>query len=268
MDITTILLILLFTIIVCVIVGVLLTSKKDTEVVNQALEQQKDVGQVIDNGVENKETFLAIGGDGAVVNNQGTLVGNHIYTNGLLNQPWEEIVENVKNGKPLEDKTVLGAAAGDSFETAWTSHKDQIEVSEQNEIGVKSPEEIAEIEKKLNGGQNNNTSCLYSRGGSSKAKIILDPLGTRGVTDTYDTPERDRNHKIYDGGNVVYVPGYDINISNLPKELTINGKGWGKGFDGNTVKDYSTTETKSSEASAQQSITETPVMETFSSLYN
>ena len=127
-------------------------------------------------------------------------------------------------------------------------------------------EEIAEIEKKLSGTQNNNNSCFYSRGGATKAKIVLDPLGCRGVTDSYDTPERDRNHKIYDGGSAVYVPGFDINMSNLPKELTINGKGWGKGFAGNTVHDFTSKEAKEQEQSAIQSIQEDVPMETFSAM--
>mgnify|MGYP003300765381 CR=1 FL=1 len=127
-----------------------------------------------------------------------------------------------------------------------------------------TPEEIAAIEKKISGVQNNNSSCLYTRGGSTKAKIILDPLGCRGVTDSYDTPERERNHKIFDGGSVVYVPGFNINISNLGKEMTYKGKGWGKDFAGNTVHEFTPPETKRIEEGALQSIGEGTAMETFS----
>ena len=263
MDSAVILLIIFIVAVIVIIVGVFVFD--DTKP-NQAIAQQNDVeGPTIDNGTT-KETFFAIGGEGATINGQGTIIGNHIYTNGLLNQPWDEITDAVANKKPLKDKAVLGGAAGDAFEGAWSNHRQQTELSEGKEIGVKTPEEIAEIEKKLSGTQNNNNSCFYSRGGATKAKIVLDPLGCRGVTDSYDTPERDRNHKIYDGGSAVYVPGFDINMSNLPKELTINGKGWGKGFAGNTVHDFTSKEAKEQEQSAIQSIQEDVPMETFSAM--
>jgi hypothetical protein len=232
-------------------------------------QSQATDGTNIDNGDDpweqkEKETFFAIGGDGAHINKMGTIVGQHIYTNGLLNQPWDEITRNIEDGKPVGDKAVLGASAGDGFSHAWDTHKQQVEISEGKEIGVKTPEEIAAIEKKLARTHNNNVSCMYNRGGASKQKIIIDKLGCRGVTDTYDTPERDRNHKIYDGGSVVYVPGYDVNMTNLTKELTYKGKGWAKDFAGNTVQESTPVEAKLEEVSAKQSIPEPEVMETFS----
>lgn len=262
MDLGTVILIIFIVLAIAIVVYVVIGSNLN---VNQAINQQQDVGSSIDDGTT-KETFFAIGADGAKVTEQGTIVGPHIYTNGLLNQPWDEIVDAVKNGKDLGDKTVLGAGAGDKFEVAWGNHLAQEELVEGKEIGVKTPEEIAAIEKKISGTQNNNTSCLYTRGGSSKAKIILDPLGCRGVTDSYDTPERERNHKIYDGGSVVYVPGFNVNISNLGKEMTYKGKGWGKDFAGNTVHEFTSSETKRKEEGALQSIGAEKTMETFSAM--
>lgn len=260
MDLGTVIFIIFIVLAIAIVVYVVVGSNFN---VNQALTQQQDVGNMIDNGTT-KETFFAIGADGAKVTEQGTIVGPHIYTNGLLNQPWDEIVDAVKTGKDLGDKTVLGAGPGDKFEVAWGNHLAQEELVEGKEIGVKTPEEIAAIEKKISGVQNNNSSCLYTRGGSTKAKIILDPLGCRGVTDSYDTPERERNHKIFDGGSVVYVPGFNINISNLGKEMTYKGKGWGKDFAGNTVHEFTSPETKRIEEGALQSIGEGTAMETFS----
>lgn len=261
MDTAVILLIILVVIVITIVVGILLFDETKP---NQAINQQQDVGSVIDDGTPSKETFFAIGGEGATVNKQGVIIGNHIYTNGMLNQPWDEIVDAVKSGKPLKDKTVLGSTAGDAFENAWSNHRNQTEMTEGKEIGVQTPEEIAEKEKQLSRTQNNNTSCIYSRGGASKAKIKLDPLGTRGVSDSYHTPERDRNHKIYDGGAVVYVPGFDLDTANFTRDMTLQGKGWSKGFAGNTVHDFSTDSTKEQEVSALQSLDENTAMETFS----
>ena len=263
MDTLSLLLIILVVIVIIIVTVVIARSNQNP---NQALDGQQDVeGSVIDDGVP-KETFFALQGE-ARVNNQGAIVAENVYTNGLLNQPWTEIVDAVKNNKPLADKSVLGAGAGDSFAGAWQNQKKHLDITEGNEIGVKTPEEIAKIEKQLTNTSNNNTSCLFTRGGSTTAKIVLDPLGTRGVSDTYDTPERERNHKIYTGGSAVLVPGFNINTTNLTKELTINGTGWGKGLSGNTVLDTTLTEAKKeSEYSAMSDNTQ-QAMETFSASY-
>lgn len=196
----------------------------------QSVQQVQQVQQT-------KENFFALG-DRAYVDEQGDIGGSRIMTNGLLNQSYDEIKAAIQDNKPLKDNSTLGVSEGDGLETAYSAYKGIQEVQENDPTAVRSSKEMADIAKQISAAQNNSSSNILSRAGSSKAKIKMDPLGTVGVCDKYTTPERDRNHKIYSVAHAVYVPGFELDTNRINQELT-SSPGWSKNFASNTISSIS-----------------------------
>lgn len=209
----------------------------------QQVQQTKPVQQT-------KENFFALG-DRAYVDEQGDIGGSRIMTNGLLNQSYDEIKASIQDNKPLKDNSTLGVSEGDGLETAYSAYKGIQEVQENDPTAVRSSKEMADIAKQISAAQNNSSSNILSRAGSSKAKIKMDPLGTVGVCDKYTTPERDRNHKIYSVAHAVYVPGFELDTNRINQELT-SSPGWSKNFASNTISSISSVGSMEGAAKAAQ----------------
>lgn len=182
---------------------------------------------------QTKENFLALG-DRAYIDAQGDIGGSRIMTNGMLNQPYDEIKASIQDNKPLKDNSALGVARGDDLESAYSAYKSILDIQENDPTAVRSTKEMADIAKQISATQNNSSSNILTRAGSSKAKIVMDPLGTVGVCDQYTTPERDRNHKIYSVAHAVHVPGFEIDTNRINQELTAS-PGWSKNFATTTI---------------------------------
>lgn len=212
----------------------------------QSVQQAQQVQQV----QQTKENFFALG-DRAYVDEQGDIGGSRIMTNGLLNQSYDEIKAAIQDNKPLKDNSTLGVSEGDGLETAYSAYKGIQEVQENDPTAVRSSKEMADIAKQISAAQNNSSSNILSRAGSSKAKIKMDPLGTVGVCDKYTTPERDRNHKIYSVAHAVYVPGFELDTNRINQELT-SSPGWSKNFASNTISSISSVGSMEGAAKAAQ----------------
>lgn len=212
--------------------------------------QQAKQAQPVQQTQQTKENFFALG-DRAYVDEQGDIGGSRIMTNGLLNQSYDEIKAAIQDNKPLKDNSTLGVSEGDGLETAYSAYKGIQEVQENDPTAVRSSKEMADIAKQISAAQNNSSSNILSRAGSSKAKIKMDPLGTVGVCDKYTTPERDRNHKIYSVAHAVYVPGFELDTNRINQELT-SSPGWSKNFASNTISSISSVGSMEGAAKAAQ----------------
>lgn len=212
--------------------------------------QQTQQAQQAQQAQQTKENFFALG-DRAYVDEQGDIGGSRIMTNGLLNQSYDEIKAAIQDNKPLKDNSTLGVSEGDGLETAYSAYKGIQEVQENDPTAVRSSKEMADIAKQISAAQNNSSSNILSRAGSSKAKIKMDPLGTVGVCDKYTTPERDRNHKIYSVAHAVYVPGFELDTNRINQELT-SSPGWSKNFASNTISSISSVGSMEGAAKAAQ----------------
>lgn len=174
-----------------------------------------------------KETFLT--SDFAKLDSNGNLIGPRIFTDGYTSpQTFNSLAKAISNNEILPTNGAIGATKGDNFDLQYQSWKETQEL-ENDPTKVKSMEEIDEISKRISSNMGNSSSCMLSRGGSSKAKIILDPLGTAGVMDEYKTPERDRNHKIRMVSYAVPVQGFDFDTNRISDELMSKGN-WSKDF--------------------------------------
>lgn len=226
-----------------------LSKQQIKQVAQQQLRQHVQQIQA-QQPTQQKENFFALG-DRAYVDEQGDIGGSRIMTNGLLNQPYEEIKAAIQDNKPLKDNSTLGVARGDDLETAYSAYKAIQDVQENDPTAVRSSKEMADIAKQISAAQNNASSNILTRAGSSKAKIKMDPLGTVGVCDQYTTPERDRNHKIYSVAHAVHVPGFEIDTNRINQELTAS-PGWSKNFATNTISAISTAGTMEGAAKQAQ----------------
>lgn len=186
----------------------------------------------------NREHFFAMGEQG-YVDKMGDIAGPRVMSNGMLNRPWEEIKQSVMDNTVLQDVgETVGAGRGNNFDDPYQAYKEVQDLQEMDDTGVRSPEELEKINKQINTQLDNNHNNLLSRGGSSKAKIKLDPLGTIGVMENAAAklPERERNHQIRAGAHAVLIPSYDISKnSDVYSQFTRDEQdqsrsGWSKNF--------------------------------------
>lgn len=262
MDSLTICMIVL--IIIIIIITIILIASNNNKGENGTVGE--NVGESMsdnESSEENKEKFLALG-DQAFIDNQGDISGSRILTNGLLNQPYEDIKKSIQEGKPLDDVSTLGVGKGDSFENAYNSWKDIQDIQEKEPVGVRSQKEMSDIAKQISSTQNNSESNIYTRAGSDKRKIVLDPLGTVGVCADYTTPERDRNHKIYSVAHAVHVPGFKMDTNRINQEFT-ESPGWSKNFSMNNADKVMAT--TNNNASGEQSVVQPESFNSFISYY-
>ena len=148
------------------------------------------------------------------------IVGPKLFTDGLTDVKFGRYVNAINAETMLEGDVsdqVAGASIGDNFGKAFENHMKYIN-SKKEGGSVKTNEEIANISKTL-GIQNNNTSCMLTRGGATRAKLYLDPLGTAGVMDEDTHTERDKDHTIRMVSNVVHVPSFQLDTNNIGRHI-------------------------------------------------
>lgn len=242
--------------IVIILVVMIIVSLKNNK---ETIPQSETVGLP---NPASQETFFALG-DRAYIDDQGDIGGTRIMTNGLLDQSYESLSTAIRNNQPLVGGQSLGVARGDAFEEAYGSWKQVQDNHENNPTAVKSQKEMADIAKQISSSQSNNASNIYSRAGSTKEKIVMNPLGTVGVCADYTTPERDRNHKIYTVSHAVHVPGFNIDTNRINQELTDGGQSWAKKFSPSTNTVISTAGTNGDASKSAKLTNDSTVAESF-----
>lgn len=169
---------------------------------------------------ETKESFTSIDTMNAKAKAGNVIVGPKLFTDGLTDVKFGRYVNAINAETMLEGDVsdqVAGASIGDNFGKAFENHMKYIN-SKKEGGSVKTNEEIANISKTL-GIQNNNTSCMLTRGGATRAKLYLDPLGTAGVMDEDTHTERDKDHTIRMVSNVVHVPSFQLDTNNIGRHI-------------------------------------------------
>lgn len=207
----------------------------DSNRVNQA--RQKIASQM--KNQQNKETFVSTGGD-AYVNRQGNITGTHVSSDMYSKVPYNELRNAVENNKPLPITEVVGAGRGDNFDLQFQTWRSTQEKEMNDPTSVKSMAEIEETSKSVSANLGNDSSCMLTRAGSSRAKIKYEPNGTIAVCSEYSTPERDKNHIIYTGSTLVDVPGYQMDTNRINDEITLGTSNLAKNFSPKNNKVIST----------------------------
>lgn len=237
-------------------------SDSDSTRVNQA--RQKIASQM--KNQQNKETFVSTGGD-AYVNRQGDITGTHVSSDMYSKVPFSEIRNAVENNKPLPINEVVGAGRGDNFDLQFQTWRSAQEKEMSDPTSVKSMAEIEETSKSVSANLGNDSSCMLTRAGSSRAKIKYEPNGTIAVCSEYSTPERDKNHIIYTGSTLVDVPGYQMDTNRINDEITLGTNNLAKNFSPKNNKVISTAGGSVMDQTAR-GITNTEIpTETFSANY-
>jgi hypothetical protein len=181
----------------------------------------KTLAEEVDNMEgETKESFTSIDTTNAKAKAGNVIVGPKLFTDGVTDVKFGRYV-NAINAETMLDvdvsEQVAGASIGDNFGKAFENHMKYIN-SKKEGGSVKTNEEIANISKTL-GVQSNNTSCMLTRGGATRAKLFLDPLGTAGVMDEDTHTERDKDHTIRMVSNVVHVPSFQLDTNNIGRHI-------------------------------------------------
>ena len=215
-------------------------TKSVSEITN---EFGKAVYDTVQNGakehdanIQQKESFFSLG-EHALVNPQNVIEGARIHTNGILNNgyTYDDIIKNIQNDQPTGDGSVAGASQGNEFSDIWESYQKTQEEHDLNPTAVRSLEEIDQITKDINMGQNLASNNYLNRAGASKAKIKLEPWNTVGVIDgPINTPERDINRKIYSVNHAIPIKSYAVDSFDLSNEFTKYGPGFSKSFADNS----------------------------------
>lgn len=187
----------------------------------------------------NKETFVSTGGD-AYVNRQGNITGTHVSSDMYSKVPYSELRNAVENNKPLPINEVVGAGRGDNFDLQYQTWMANQEKEMRDPTTVKTMAEIEETSKSVSANLGNDSSCMLTRAGSSRAKIKYEPNGTVAVCSEYSTPERDKNHIIYTGSTLVDVPGYQMDTNRINDEIVLGTSNLAKNFSPTDKKVIST----------------------------
>ena len=187
----------------------------------------------------NRETFVSTGGS-AFVDKQGNISGPHVASDMYSKVPFSELRNAVENNKPLPVDEIIGAGRGDNFDSQFQMWRATQEKEMNDPTAVKSMAEIEETSKSVSANLGNDTSCMLTRAGSSRAKIKYEPNGTIAVCSEYSTPERDKNHIIYMGSYLVDVPGYQMDTNRINDEITLGTNELAKNFSPKTNKVIST----------------------------
>lgn len=187
----------------------------------------------------NKETFVSTGGD-AYVNRQGNITGTHVSSDMYSKVPYSELRNAVENNKPLPINEVVGAGRGDNFDLQYQTWIANQEKEMRDPTTVKTMAEIEETSKSVSANLGNDSSCMLTRAGSSRAKIKYEPNGTVAVCSEYSTPERDKNHIIYTGSTLVDVPGYQMDTNRINDEIVLGTSSLAKNFSPKDKKVIST----------------------------
>lgn len=234
-------------IVVLILIIIVFTSGKNKEETYCACEDDKNnranqgrpkTAETMKNR-ENKETFVSTGGD-AYVNKQGNITGTHVSSDMYSKVPYSELRNAVENNKPLPLTEVVGAGRGDNFDLQFQTWRANQEKEMRDPTSVKTMAEIEELSKSVSANLGNDSSCMLTRAGSSRAKIKYEPNGTIAVCSEYSTPERDKNHIIYTGSTLVDVPGYHMDTNRINDEITLGTSTLAKNFSPKNNKVIST----------------------------
>lgn len=186
-----------------------------------------------------KETFVSTGGS-AFVNKQGDIEGARLFSDMYTKVPFNELRNAVENNKLLPVNETLGAGKGDNFDLQFQQWRATQEKESKDPTAVKTMAEIEETSKSVSTNLGNDSSCMLTRAGSSRAKIKLEPNGTIAVCSEYSTPERDKNHTIYMGSYLVNVPGYQMDTNRINDEVVLGTSDLAKNFSPKSNKVIST----------------------------
>lgn len=177
-----------------------------------------------------KESFTSIQTDTARIHSDGSIVAPKIFTDGYSSTKIANYKNAIMNDSVLEtDAPVqeLAIRLGDNFSGVYDKHLSFVTNKKFDDGGVKSHDELSEMSRNI-GVQSNASTCMMSRGGSGRAKLVLDPLGTAGVMDEMKLPERQRDHKINMVSQLIHIPGYDIDTNNITEGIVSHRGGWSK----------------------------------------
>ena len=216
-------------IVLMIVIIVLLVRGGDKKESYCPCEVEKDLKKE-----KTRETFFVTNSRDARVTPQGTIAAPRIFTDGHMNSSFENVCKAIDNNKPLPTTGVVGAGKGNNFETQFDAWRKVQETSQNDPTSVKSQKELEEISKQVSANLGNDSDCMLSRAGATKAKIVLEPLGTAGVMDEYKTPERDRNHKIRMVSYAVQIPAFELDTNRINDSCTSGGS-WAKGLSPSTT---------------------------------
>lgn len=177
-----------------------------------------------------KESFTSIQTDTARIHSDGSIVAPKIFTDGYSSTKIANYKNAIMNDSVLEtDAPVqeLAVRLGDNFSGVYDKHLSFVTNKKFDDGGVKSHDELSEMSKNI-GVQSNASTCMMSRGGAGRAKLVLDPLGTAGVMDEMKLPERQKDHKISMVSQLIHIPGYDIDTNNITEGIVSQRGGWSK----------------------------------------
>ena len=179
-----------------------LIPESQTDNTNPELDTETD---------DEQETFFSTGLSKVSVNGQGALEGARIFTNGQLmnGTKYSDIVANVKEGKPITDKSYIGGVKGDNFDKSYQTYRDLHEKFMSTPNAVRSVEEIDKMARGLNEDTSLAKNNILSRGGVLM-RVKIDPNGTVGVMEegAAKQPERERNHTVYATNHVIKIPSF------------------------------------------------------------
>ena len=198
---------------------------------------------------DKRETFFMTNAKDAKVTPQGTIAAPRIFTDGHMNSSFENVCKAIDNNQPLPTNGVVGAGKGNNFETQFDAWRRVQESSTNDPTNVKSQKELEEISKQVSANLGSDSDCMLSRAGATKAKIVLEPLGTAGVMDEYKTPERDRNHKIRMVSYAVQIPAFELDTNRINDSCTSGGS-WAKGLSPSTTMNIAVGSSSNTEKSA------------------
>lgn len=235
-------------------------SQDTTDDIEEVKEKLNDFKKKIDN----RETFVSTGGS-AFVNKQGDIEGARVFSDMYSKVPFGELRSAVENNKPFPANETLGAGKGDNFDLQFQQWRATQEKDSKDPCAVKTMAEIEETSKSVSANLGNDTSCMLTRAGSSRAKIKLEPNGTIAVCEEYSTPERDKNRTIYMGSYLVHVPGYQLDTNRINDEVVLGTSDLAKNFSPKDNKVISTASATATEATARGATNSEMIAETFSS---
>lgn len=196
-----------------------------------------------------KETFFVTNAKDAKVTPQGTIAAPRIFTDGHMNTSFENVCKAITENKQLPCTGVVGAGKGNNFSTQFDAWRQVQEAQTSDPTSVKTQKELEDISKQVSANLGSDHDCMLSRAGATKAKVVLEPLGTAGVMDEYKTPERDRNHKIRMVSYAVQIPAFELDTNRINDSCTSGGS-WAKGLSPSTTMNIAIGSGRNDEKSA------------------
>lgn len=171
-----------------------------------------------------KEGFVSTT-QGGRLSETGAIRGPNIITDGTINRPWSEMVDQLnKTGYTDDGKQMLGATVGDNFDGIFKNQLDIIDITKRATDGVFDKKDLGEISGKISSAANNASHNIYTRGGAMPVKMYIAKNEIRGVIESKYLPERDRDRKLAAVDTIVHVQGFDdVNVENIGQSF-INTK--------------------------------------------